>query len=464
MFNMIKNKLDAYKNIIIAMTLLCTMNILPRQTKSLAQQSKEEAQREGIQKVNLMESERSNASDLYTQSQAHEHIPKMRELIQKHYEDKQYAEHNRAIGHTYHFNHGVIPHFNIISRMITKEAQLKDTHYVFYHATATMSTIVSDLFTQLYFHFNPATRDTADASTFRFLRFQGQSKNVPVQQFLEEEMRIHGLVDDKTKELAGVLLSVNLSLFGSVGSGSESTWLRFLDNRRSAEGWLQGELEAIMDNFGLTKKYIKDIINLDKFFAVTPEAALVQIFIPKSIVDSIVYLAWIRGLPASSPIMEWIKAYQSSPAIAKEHRGDLFRIQESREKLMEIFTKEQEKNPIFKKFLEDLKTGTFSTYAYLKAYRNNPSETPNLNDTQGRILFTKEGLLNPASGIKFYYYFSTPREQVEKYTKALNALVEKIIREPKISATAPKKPTPAIDEKKQTKPAPKPIPQKPKAK
>jgi hypothetical protein len=419
------------------MMFLYGVNILPK-VRGLGQQRQEEARREGVQEINLMQSTRQNLPDTYTQTQAHEQIKKMRELIQEKFKDK------------------VVPYFDIISRMVTKEAELKDTHYVFYHAAPTMLTIMTDLYTQLYFNAHPEAKDAAADNTFRFLRFQGQSTDVSARQFVEKEMRAHGLVDDKTKELMAILLSVNLSLFGSVGSETESTWLRFIKNNRTIEKWQEDEIAKMMDHFGVTKKYIKDILALDKYFSITPEAALIQIFIPKKMVDSLVYLAWIRGVPASGPIMEWIKEYRAATG------GNLEGIKGPREKLMKIFQEKQEKDPMFKSFMEDLGSGQFSTYAYLKAYCNKPAEVPYLNDTQGRILFTKEGLLNPASGIQFHYYFSTPREKIEEYATKLNAIVEKLIAEkgqkapsPKPAQQGQKAPAPKAAQQRQTAPAPK---------
>lgn len=435
----VKTLINTCKNVLVVVILVGVVNILPKQIKSLGQQAQEEAKREGIQKVDLREIESSKASDLYTQTQAHVRIKKIRELIQANFKDQ------------------VVPYFDIISRMVTKEAELKDTHYVFYHTAPTMLAVMTDLFTQLYFNENLQARATAD-DTFRFLRFQGQSTDLSVSEFIEKEFRAHGLIDDKNKELMAILLSVNLSLFGNVGFKTESTWARFLGNWRSVENWQQEEFKTILKKFGLTDKYLKEIMALDDIFAVTPESMLLQIFIPKKQVDELVYLAWVRGIPANDAIMQWIKDYQASEATPENIRGSVENTRKSQLKLAGIFKQEQEKNPIFKQFMEELKGGNFSTYAYLKAYCNKPAETPYLNDTQGRILFTKEGLLNPSSGIKFYSYFSTPRNKLEEYTNKLDAIVEKLLAEkrgekveaPQLKPTV--KPTPSS-----VKPQPSPV-------
>jgi len=425
MYNLIKKIFSSYKNVFM-LIMLCSTNVLPKQLTSVQKERQKEMTQAGIQEVDLRENESAKVPDLYTQTQAHEQLPEMRTLIQE------------------NFSNQVVPYFDIISRMVTQEAALKNTHYVFYHTTASMFAIMTDLFTQLYFHFNPEAKATAD-DTFRFLRFQEESTDVSAQEFVAKEMRAHGLIDDKS-ELQAILLSVNMSLFGNVGSKTESTWRRFLNDVRSLS---KPEIfEKMMDTFGLTKKYIKDIMALDDILA-TKEAMMLQIFIPKEKIDDLVYLAWIRGIPASGPIMEWIKEYQSSKATSKEIRGSLENIGKTREKLAEMFKKDQE-NPIFRDFMKDLETKEFSAYAFLKAYCNNPFYLPYLNETEGRILFTKEGMLNPASGIKFYSYFTTPREKLEEYTTKLNAIVEKLIAEKESQRSVASKPMPTTA----TKPKP----------
>src|SRR5260221_3894831 len=101
MNKVIKKRFDFYKNIFMVVTVLCVTNILSKQMNSLAQERQREEQREGIKKVNLRELESSNASDLYTQSQAHVQIKRLRGLIQETFSKK------------------IVPHFDIISRMVT---------------------------------------------------------------------------------------------------------------------------------------------------------------------------------------------------------------------------------------------------------------------------------------------------------------------------------------------------------
>jgi hypothetical protein len=235
MNNIIKRILSFSKRIFVSLILLCSITIFSKQQiRSVAQERQREAQREGRQEVNL--NEINNVSDLYTQTQAHVHLREMRTLIQKNFGNK------------------VVPYFNVISRMITKEAELKDTHYVFYHAAPSITAVMADIFTQLYFNDHPEAAGMDDE--FRFLRFRGESKDMSVQEFVAKEMRESGLIDDSGK-LGAILLSVNLSLFGNVGSSTECTWYWFLKNERSVP---KPDIFAkMMDDFGLTKKYIKEL-------------------------------------------------------------------------------------------------------------------------------------------------------------------------------------------------------------
>lgn len=370
----------------------------------------------GLKDVALPDAASNQAATKYVQTQAHLQLPTMRQLIES------------------NFGNQVVPYYNIVSTAIVREERLKKTHYAFYHAAPSSTAVLSDLYTQLYFNQHPNEKP-ADDDTFRFLRFQGEKKDMTSQEFLADAMSKNGLVDDSGK-LAAYLLSVNLSLFGNVGSKTESTWYWFLNSGRSAPS--EKLCKAILDNFGLSHKYVKEIMALDDLLS-SKESTLLQIFIPKEIVDDLVYLAWIRGIPASGPIMDWIKNYQKKgKGIAPEHRKGLVHTGVSREALMEKFKNEREKNPLFKKFMEDLEAGKFSVYAFLTAYCNKPYDLPNMNETEGRILFTEEGLHNPSSGIKFYRYLTTPRDKLEQYTKKLNTLVNKLLQEGTTPATAQK--------------------------
>ena len=420
-----KNKFSFINAIVCGAIVLCALNLSARQmsksgqagpiipaspvVKNSASLEKERQKQEegaGVVEVNLDEAKNKKFPDRYVQSQAHLQLPAIRNLIKNDFSSK------------------VVPYFNIISSAIVKEAELKKTHYVFYHAAPSITAVLSDVFTQLYFNEHPETKLTED-NTFRFLRFQGEKQDMTAQEFLADQLSKNGLVDDSGK-LGAYLLSVNLALFGNVGSKTECTWYWFINNERSVP---KPDLcNAIMDQFGLSRKYVSNIMALDDILA-AKESTLLQIFIPKDIVDEIVYLAWIRGVPASGPIMDWIKKYQKSKAVPEAHRKGLVHTSLSREALAEKFKKEKENNPLFRDFMKQLEAGDFSADAFLTAYCNKPYDLPNMNETEGRILFTQEGLHSPSSGIKFYRYLTTPRDKLEEYTVQLNGVVQKLISE-----------------------------------
>jgi hypothetical protein len=98
---------------------------------------------------------------------------------------------------------------------------------------------------------------------------------------------------------------------------------------------------------------------------------------------------------------------------------------------MKTYKAEGTDNPLYKELIDAVENGDFGVDAFLKVYRNNPSELKNVNDTQARLVITNDVLLNPGSGVKFFSYFTTPREEQDSYIKKLNALVKKIIEKNK---------------------------------
>lgn len=434
MFNL-KNVLDVFKKIIVCVLVFGMYASCG--AKSIGVVRQEQSAEAGIAPVNLSDTASKMVVAPYVQSQAQLQLPSIRKQIERSFGDK------------------VVPYFDIVSSAIVREAELKKTHYVFYHAAPSIVTILSDLYTQLYFNTHPAEKMPED-DTFRFLRFQGESKDMKVSDFLAKEMKMNGLIDD-SGALAAYLLSVNLALFGNVGSRTECTWHWFVNNERSVP---KPDLcKAIMQQFGLSDKYVDDIMKLDDII-VTKEATLLQICIPHEIVDEIVYLAWIRGVPASGPIMDWIKSFQkTSKKVAEKDRSGLVHTGVTRAELTQKFKKEKEKNPLFRTFMESLEKGDFSVYAYLTAYCSEPDKLPNLNETEGRILFNKEGLNNPKSGIKFYRYMTTRREKLEEYVTKLNGIVEMLLKEKASGVTPQVEPAASVASQQTTK---KPLPTVPK--
>lgn len=334
----------------------------------------------------------SKESDRYTQSEAHMHLGFIRQLINK--------------------NYNVAPYLNVISTALVNESKFKNTHYVFYHTTSNMWRLTQDLYTQLFAYENPGVVD----SKFKFLRYNDESVNATAQGWLAKELREKGLVDDNA-DAGAILLSANLSLFGNVGFPGECSWRYFVDPVEHKKPKRE-TYEAMMQKFGMTDKYIDEIMSLVDIYD-TKEDTIVQILVPKNLVGKIGYLAWVKGIPAHEETIDLIKSTAKGQAFEK--------VKPVMEQLTERFAKEKINNPLYKDMMASVKQGDFSLESYLKVYRNKPWELDNINDVTARLLFTPDVLLNPSSGVKFYRFSAAHRDQLKEYRIRLNELVDKLI-------------------------------------
>lgn len=337
--------------------------------------------------------------DKFTQSEAHMSLPEIKKLIAKNYDIK--------------------PYDKFIAAILSNEKKYKDNYYVFYHGADNVWRLPQDLYTQLYAYFNPlGYRATKD---FTFLRFEDEHGPSSVQDFLVAELKKSGLINDHG-EMGAILLSTNLALFGNVGVPSECTWEYFIKSRGHTNP-SHVTYEKIMNRFGLTHKYINDLMSLVKLYD-TKEQTIVQIFIPKDKVDQIGYLSWIKGIPAHKETMDWVKRSVKNKIYEKTQPAII--------DLTEIFKREQEENPIFKNLMERAKEGDFSLNDFLHIYRNNPEKIVDINDVMARLIFTPDILLNPDSGVKLFRFSTVTPERLQLYHQRLNEVIDKIIAEKRL--------------------------------
>lgn len=355
-------------------------------------QEKKSGQRTTRSKSTTLE----KSTDLYTQSQAHMSVPEIKKLIAATYNTKPYEK--------------------LVKSILDREKKY-DGYYVFYHGTDNVWRVPQDVYTRLYAHFNKISSD--QIKDFIFLRFEDVKGPASVQDFLISELRTKGLVNDHSMGL--FLLAVNLALFGNVGVQPECTWQYFIKSRGHTNP-NHAIYEKIMDTFGLTHKYIDELMSLVSTYE-TKEQTILQIFVPKDKVDSIGYLAWIRGNPAHQKTMHEVlrsvenkKFEKTAPALDHYTR---------------VFRTEQEKNSMFKDLIERVKTGEFSLSYFLNFYRNMPNEIKDINNFQARLIVTPEVLLNPLSGVKIFRCSTAKDEQLKKYHAKLDAIVKKIVAEKK---------------------------------
>src|SRR5258708_40133023 len=101
---------------------------------------------------------------------------------------------------------------NIVSAVINKEVELKNSHYVLYNGTGTEWRVPQDIYKQLYAHQNPAK----SVKNFVFVRFS-DLPSIKAKDFLRENVAEWAGVNDNIQDVRDVLISCNLALFGGVG-------------------------------------------------------------------------------------------------------------------------------------------------------------------------------------------------------------------------------------------------------
>lgn len=333
-------------------------------------------------------------TDIFTQSQAHMSVPEIKKLIAATYNIKPYQK--------------------LIDSVLAREKEYADD-YVFYHGVDNEWRTAQDVYSRLYEHFKSVSEQAM--KNFIFLRFQDPQGPSSVQDFLVNKLKEGGLLNDHPMGL--FLIAANLALFGNVGTPSECTWQYFIKSRGHI---IPNRLtyEKIMDQFGLTHKYIDELMSLIKLYQTT-EQTILQIFVPKDKVDSIGYLAWIRGIPAHQKTMNMVLGSVKNKTFAKTAPAlDYY---------TNIFKQEQEANPVFKSLIERVKVGDFSLSYFLNFYRNRPNEIEDINNFQARLIITPEVLLNPLSGVKIFRYSTAKPEQLKNYEQKLNVIIKRIVME-----------------------------------
>jgi len=353
-----------------------------------------------IDQRTLAEIEEQKGPDTFTQTEAYFQIPDLREAVTKTFQ--------------------VVPYMSLVSRIMANEGRLRNTHWAFYHTTSNVWRVVQDLYTELYYHFNP--KAPGSVQEFQFLRFNDEEGG-HAKEFLMKELSENGLVDDNG-DASAFLLSVNLSPFGNTGFPSECSWRYFIKEKQHKVPD-RSFYEDILKKFELGTEYVDELMSLVDLLSDTKEQTMLQIFVPKDIVDDVAYLAWATGIPAYKEAIDWVRTNVKNKVYrGKEKRpAALWALDD----LQERFKNEQEKNPMFREMMQRIQEGDYSVNSFLKIYTNKPWELPNLNYAQARLVFSKEYLLDPASGIKMYRHTTIRRRKLTEYQRRLDEIIKKIV-------------------------------------
>lgn len=265
----------------------------------------------------------------------------------------------------------------IINEIINKEISLEKDYFVLYHGTDRRLMFTQDLYEGIYkIFYKKAFLD------FVMLRIPSalSKKYDRVEDFLGA---YRYRIDNAEAKQRNLLLSVNPSLFAnSYQNIGSSTFHYFLNSDTCFGISILDLVQEILNYFKISelyKKYQKEYAEIDSLLSESEKektGILLQIFIPKNLVDNVLY----HAIPGGNPY------YASHNYCAPKACQELEQYQ---------------------------KTSFISC-----------TQADILDQMQFRLLLNKE-LLNPDSGIKFFKYYNET-ENTKKYKKLLNELLNKI--------------------------------------
>jgi len=350
---------------------------------------------------------------------------------------------------------GLAKNKKIITQALQNEGKLKDNYYVFYTAVPAFH-LLQDVTKKLY-QTSFGKVGELNNKSFHFIRYEPGSKIYDqykdVTDFLVNEIKKNGIVNDRESQNRTILVSTNLALFGNAGFTGESTWYFF----NEVQPWAKEEgfkdlkrklLASSLESFGYTDKYVDKLMELEKYLMIKgfPASDLFQIFIPKKMVDRVGYLSWRMGIPFDERFIKKLfnrKKMTFGVGDAIPYSPDKDPNPKPGKQYLEPtvygFTDKWKKREpqavsMVNSLIENIKRGKFHLSPFLKRYTNNPGTIGLINWAQGRLLITNSMLLNPGSGIKIFRYNRLGIKSRNIYKAKLNAIIKEMVAKKEMAA------------------------------
>lgn len=269
-------------------------------------------------------------------------------------------------------------HKEIVTQMLLKERELKDTHYVFYHAHTESIRIIPYFLRELWQQINKKSLP----ADFDFLRhWESGSPHKNAQAYLDSFKTIPGDFDNDNA-VRQYLIAVNPVLFGNHDHAGECTFAYFNDNR-SIGYFAQSQLTQLFKKYGLNETYMNELLELNTKYA-SQTGDIVQIFIPRTKVDEHAYVCRPYGIP------------------------------------YDITRTDKQGNPIAPADFDAKRKRYIKIAGVLQVLHN----IKGLKSVQLRIFINNE-LLNPASGIKIIRYTSLEQTKLTQYEQDVKRICKK---------------------------------------
>lgn len=346
-----------------------------------------------------------------TQSEAHMSVPALHSDVQDWFD----IENNTFVQRVW-------------NQVVARERQFNDTHYVFYTGFTSEWRVPQDLYLKLYTLFHPLSIDpkTLNLRLFRWLPVD----HLTPRELIKQQMLRHGMLNDTIDAVKAYLLSANLALFGNVGVPLECSFWYFL----TAQSHTQADTDifkGILDIFGISHRYVEDLQKLRHYLRGEPVTifsrnknktfypqSLSQIFVPKSIVDDVAYVAWTMGVPYDEQMVAWVMGHQSKPKITKGLK-----------EMAHLFKDKQAAHPLFQRILKGIEDGKYRISTMLNEYKAHPEFLPGINNLQARLIATPKYLGSLGSSVEVYDYDTISKENKVRYETELDALVLKMFKD-----------------------------------
>ncbi|HEV2601499.1 MAG TPA: ankyrin repeat domain-containing protein [Candidatus Babeliales bacterium] len=295
----------------------------------------------------------------------------------------------------------LVKHGDAIKKMLENEKRYEDTYFVFYHAQQTENRLVVEFLRNLY-EFETKKKLRPD---FEFLRlWKDGSDYKDVNSYLDSFGIPNpftvgvGNLNDNRADIRGLLLAVNPVLFGNFNYSGECTFQYFLANR-SIANFIREALGAIFSQYKFEENLAHKLIDINKNFP-AKTGDIIQIFIPKHLVNTYAYLCRAWGAPKKSYFVDGND--QPIVQIKKDDQDD-----------------EGDYDPVRERYVKCDKI--------LELLQTQKGVIKNSQDIQLRLFFAKSGpLLNPDMGAKMFRFTALTPQQLQEYKQRVAAASREI--------------------------------------
>lgn len=288
--------------------------------------------------------------------------------------------------------------------------------YVFYHAYKRELGLLFDIYREIFdiFAIQGAQQQAVLVRNIFSLKSQKNiyaSANDFIDTWQESDEDFH---DTRNPILSNLLLSVNLALFGNTLTKGSGSFHYFITSFNISE--VSQFLPNFFNEYAFDKKYLKQIDDLYAQYMKGDGGYMLQIFIPRPLVDTLVYLSRPGGLPVGERITQSFSdkkmRHTDMLSILDTYRNDPFSIQTDLGELTLNTAIATSKTRVGTVLTQAIKTVSQAS----------------LDILQARILLIPR-FFDPVTGIKIFRFSLTPEKDVITYRKKLKEIVKDMLIE-----------------------------------